>query len=316
MPDDMTGMAGATSLAELLGPLADVLDEAATVEISCNPDGAVFVERFGSGPERWGSLEPARTARFVRWCATWSQTVVSDARPILSGRVPGTAHRIEALMPPVTDAPAFSIRRHRDTVPSLRECVPEDAPRGILEQAIAARKNILIAGATGAGKTTLLNACLGEMARIAPETRLLVIEDTPEIRSPFANSVPLRTADGVTMDRLLVSALRQAPDRIVVGEVREGSVLLTLVKAWNTGHPGGLVTLHANSADEVIDRLSLLATEVMTADPVPVLMQATDLIAFIHRDTGRPVLSSIRAAVREADGATRLEKLHEHPPSS
>ena len=171
------------------------------------------------------------------------------------------------------------------------------------------RKNVLIAGATGAGKTTLLNACLGEMERIAPETRLLVIEDTPEIRSPFRNSVALRTSDGVTMDRLLVSALRQAPDRIVVGEVREGSVLLTLVKAWNTGHPGGLVTLHANSADEVIDRLSLLATEVMAADPVPVLMQATDLIVFIHRDTGRPVLSSIRAAVRDPDGAIRLEDL-------
>ena len=179
--------------------------------------------------------------------------------------------------------------------------------------AIAARKNVLIAGATGAGKTTLLNACLGEMERIAPETRLLVIEDTPEIRSPFRNSVALRTSDGVTMDRLLVSALRQAPDRIVVGEVREGSVLLTLVKAWNTGHPGGLVTLHANSADEVIDRLSLLATEVMAADPVPVLMQATDLIVFIHRDTGRPVLSSIRAAVRDPDGATRLEDRYEHP---
>ena len=315
MPDDMTGMAGATSLSELLGTLADVLDAADTIEISCNPDGAVFVERFGSGPERWGSLEPGRTARFVRWCATWSQTVVSDARPILSGRVPGTAHRIEALMPPVTDGPCFSIRRHRDEVPDLVDCVPEDVPRGILAEAVAARKNILIAGATGAGKTTLLNACLGEMERIAPDTRLLVIEDTPEIRSPFRNSVALRTADGVTMDRLLVSSLRQAPDRIVVGEVREGSVLLTLIKAWNTGHPGGLVTLHANSADEVIGRLALLATEVMTADPVPVLMQATDLIVFIHRETARPVLSSIRAAVRDADGITRLEVLHEHATS-
>ena len=306
------GMTNATSLGDLLGPLADVLDAPETVEISCNPDGRVFVERFGAPASCWGTLEPGRTSRFVRWCATWSETAVTGDRPILSGRIPGTAHRIEALLPPVTDGPCFSIRRHRDTVPCLEECVPENVPRGILMDAIAARKNVLIAGATGAGKTTLLNACLGEMERIAPETRLLVIEDTPEIRSPFRNSVALRTSDGVTMDRLLVSALRQAPDRIVVGEVREGSVLLTLVKAWNTGHPGGLVTLHANSADEVIDRLSLLATEVMACDPVPVLMQATDLIVFIHRDTGRPVLSSIRAAVRDPDGATRLEDLHDH----
>ena len=310
MPD---GMTNATSLADLLGPLAAVLEEAGTVEISCNPDGQVFVERFGAEPERWGRLAPGRTKRFVHWCASWSETMVSGDRPILSGRIPGTAHRIEALLPPVTDGPCFSIRRHRDTVPGLDECVPDAVAREILATAIAARKNVLIAGATGAGKTTLLNACLGEMERIAPETRLLVIEDTPEIRSPFRNSVALRTSDGVAMDRLLVSALRQAPDRIVVGEVREGTVLLTLVKAWNTGHPGGLVTLHANSADEVIDRLSLLATEVMAADPVPVLMQATDLIVFIHRDTGRPVLSSIRAAVRDADGATRLENRYEHP---
>ena len=309
MPD---GMVNATSLSDLLGPLAEVLDAPDVIEVSCNPDGQVFVERFGAGAERWGTLDPGRTSRFVRWCATLTETAVTVDRPILSGRIPGTAHRIEALLPPVTDGPCFSIRRHRETVPSLEECVPEDVSRRILTDAIAAKKNILIAGATGAGKTTLLNACLGEMERIAPETRLLVIEDTPEIRSPFRNSVALRTSDGVTMDRLLVSALRQAPDRIVVGEVREGSVLLTLIKSWNTGHPGGLVTLHANSADEVIDRLSLLATEVMTTDPVPIFMQATDLILFIHRDTGRPVLSSIRAAVRDADGTTRLEALHEY----
>ena len=309
MPD---GTAPGTSLAELLGPLADTLADPGTVEISCNPDGRVFVERFGSEPERWGTLDSGGTARFVRWCATWSRTVVSDERPILSGRVPGTAHRIEALLPPVTDGPCFSIRRHRDEVPGLADCVPEPVPRAILARAIAERRNILIAGATGAGKTTLLNACLGEMARQAPRTRLVTIEDTPEIRSPFGNSVALRTSDGVTMDRLLVSALRQAPDRIVVGEVREGVVLLTLVKAWNTGHPGGLVTLHANSADEVIDRLALLATEVISADPVPILMRAVDLIVFMHRETARPTLSSIRAAVRSADGATRLETLHEH----
>ncbi|MXW85598.1 MAG: conjugal transfer protein TrbB [Boseongicola sp. SB0667_bin_21] len=313
MADGVNEMTNATSLVELLGPLAAVIEDQEVVEISCNPDGEVFVERFGSGPRHWGSLEPARTDRFVRWCASWSATELVFDRPILSGRVPRTAHRIEAVMPPVTGGACFSIRRHRDTVPSLEECVPEEVPRRLLMDAIAERKNVLIAGATGAGKTTLLNACLGQLARIAPETRLLTIEDTPEIRAPFANAVALVTADGVMMDRLLVSSLRLAPDRIVVGEVREGSVLLTLIKAWNTGHPGGLVTLHANSASEVMARLSLLATEVMTADPVPILMQATDLIVFVHRDTGRPVLSSIRAAVRDSDGATRMENCYEHP---
>ena len=299
--------------ATILGSLAEALDDPSVVEISANPDGRVFVERFGSAPEEWGELESTRADRFIRWCASRSGGLITRESPILSGRIPGTAHRIEALAPPVTDVPCFSIRRHVMHVPSLEACVPAETPRRILIAALRDRKNILIAGATGAGKTTLLNACLGELVGIAPETRLVTIEDTPEIRAPFRNAVGLRTSEHVGMDRLLVSSLRQAPDRIVVGEVREGTVLMTLIKAWNTGHPGGLVTLHANSAGEVLDRLSLLATEVMTADPVPALMRTADLIVFIRRDAARPVLSTILASARDGTGphSHRLETLYE-----
>ena len=391
----------ATAIADILGPLAQVLDETDVVEISVNADHKVWVERFGEAPSMWGLMNPAVTERFIRWCATWSDASILAERPILSGRIPGTAHRIEALIPPVVEAPAFSIRRHRDQVISLAEflgpdkasaedqpsttdltqarqghltqarqghltqaaaqnppesaglgvdastdrdagcgadasvdpmvagdppvdagpgvdasteiahLIPVGSPRRILSAAIADRRNILIAGATGSGKTTLLNACLDHMARIAPQTRLITIEDTPEIRVPLRNSLGLRSSPEVAMDRLLVSTLRLAPDRIVVGEVREGAVLMTLIKAWDTGHPGGLTTLHANSAAEVVPRLKMLATEVVMSDPTQRLMESLDTIVFLRRGRHRPIVETIIAMHTDADGKTTMETAYE-----
>ncbi len=362
-------MTGTTSIAGMLGPLAKVLDEADVVEISVNADQTVWVERFGHDPAPWGVMEPGRTDRFIRWCATWSRASILAGQPIFSGRIPGTSHRIEALVPPAVEAPVFSIRRHRDRIIPLEDFLNTDPSAGcdpvaagepaggagcdqnagtdrsagrdpvaaqrpagdagspasagtdveaspaialaILDAAIAQRRNILIAGATGCGKTTLLNSCLDHLARIAPRTRLVAIEDTPEIRVSLDNALFLRTCETVSMDRLLVSTLRLAPDRIVVGEVREGKVLMTLIKAWNTGHPGGLSTLHANSAAEVLPRLSMLATEVMEGDPLPALMESLDTIVFLRRGRHRPVVETIVAMRANADGTRTLETVYE-----
>ncbi len=298
-------------LAEFLGPLAALLDAPDVIEISANPDGAVFVDRFGQGRTRWGEIAGADAERFLRWCATRTETAITEAMPRLKGRIPGTAHRVAGLIPPVVEAPMFSIRRHLDRVIPLGDYVRAPVPLDLIRTAIAARKNILIAGATGAGKTTLLNACLGEVARIQPETRLIVIEDTPEIRHPLADHVAMRTSDTVGMDDLLVDTLRHAPTRIVVGEVRTGAVLMTLLKSWNTGHPGGLATLHANSAGEVMERLWTLDTEVMSTDPTPALMQATDMIVFVRR--GQNTAPEV-AAVAERAGYgrnSRMETMYE-----
>lgn len=304
-------MTGTTTITAVLGPLAEILEEEDVVEISCNPSQEVWVERFAQPPALWGTLERARSDRFVRWCATWSSASITPETPIFSGRIPGTPHRIEALIPPVVEAPAFSVRRHRNQVVALADYIPDPEPHAIVTQAIADRCNILIAGATGSGKTTLLNACLQHLAEIAPETRLLTIEDTPEIRAPLKNAIALRSSKNVAMDHLLVSALRLAPDRIVVGEVREGQVLMTLIKAWNTGHPGGLVTLHANSGTEVIPRLRMLATEVMQTDPTPALMECLDVIIFVRRARDRPVVETIATLPAGASGIRTLETTYE-----
>ena len=288
--------------------LAPLLDEPDVVEVSANPspNGGcdIWVSRFGHPPALWGHLERSEVERFIRWCATGAGGRIARDSPILSGRVPGTAHRIEALHPPVVETPCLSIRRHTDTVVSLEGFVPDPEPRALIAGTVARRGNILVAGATGSGKTTLLNACLDELARVAPDTRLVAIEDTPEIRSPLANTLCLRTGDAVGMDRLLVSALRLAPDRIVVGEVREGAVLMTLAKAWNTGHPGGITTLHANSAAEALPRLRMLATEVTAADPTPMLLATMDVVVFVRRGRERPEVATV--AVVGPDGMETL----------
>ena len=307
MNDIFKGSATPTALSGIAPELARLLGDNEIVEISCNAGGEVYVERFGSDPVLSGSMARATIDYFLRWCATHSDTAITPEQPVYSGRIPGTPHRIEGLIPPVVDSPAFSIRRHTDHIITLETYIPAPQPRAILEQAIAERTNILIAGGTGSGKTTLLNACLDHLAQTQPQTRLLTIEDTPELRPPLKNLLCLHTSDTIGMDRLLVSSLRLAPDRIVVGEVREGRVLLTLVKAWNTGHPGGFVTLHANSAREIMPRLEALAMEVPGTDPAPALKAAAGLMIFVHRGRDRPVVQTILGRTEN----TELETLYE-----
>ena len=138
---------------------------------------------------------------------------------------------------------------------------------GFVRRLLSGRKNLVIAGATGSGKTTFANACLRELARVAPTTRVVLIEDTPELQSELPNTVFLRTSATVDQRRLLVSTLRLAPDRIVVGECRDGPAAMTLLRAWNTGHAGGITTVHANSAREVVPRLDMLCSEVAADQP-------------------------------------------------
>ncbi|WP_170565599.1 ATPase, T2SS/T4P/T4SS family [Ruegeria atlantica] len=305
-------MTAARNMIPLPGPFAALLEAAEVIDICVNPDGAVFVERFGAGWVHWGTLAAADAEGFLRWCATRTGTSITEEHPRLKGRIPGTAHRVAGLIPPVVEGPTFSIRRHSERVISLEEYVPDPEPCGILARALAERYNILIAGATGSGKTTLLNACLDEVARIAPGTRLVTIEDTAEIRTRLANRVQMHASDSTGMDALLAETLRHAPTRIVLGEVREGHVLMTLLKAWHTGHPGGLVTLHANSAAEVMDRLRTLATEVMASDPTPALMQATDMIVFVRRGTAAPEIATILTRPGPEQGrSTQLETAYE-----
>lgn len=280
-------------LESLLGAFATWLDDKDVVEISLNPNGQVYVEYFGEPARAFGEMKPADAQRFIRSCASETDDLIDRGTPVYSGRIPGTPHRIEAWLPPVVDNPMFSIRRHRQQVVPLAGFAPDKVLRNEIKSAIAARKNIIVAGSTSSGKTTLTNSALACLGEIAPATRAIVLEDTPELIVPLGNLVQMRSVLDVTLDRLLVSSLRLAPDRIFVGEVRTGIVLMTLLKAWNTGHPGGITTLHANSAGDVLPRLQALAAEVTEADQTSLIASALDLVLFVERTPSGPRISQL-----------------------
>lgn len=155
----------------------------------------------------------------------------------------------------------------------------------LLRSAIASRMNIVISGGTGSGKTTLANAVIAEIVATAPEDRMVILEDTAEIQCTAENAVSLHTTDTVDMARLLKSTMRLRPDRIIVGEVRDGAAL-TLLKAWNTGHPGGVTTIHSNTAMSALRRLEQLTAEASQQPMQEVIGETVDLVVSIER-TGK-----------------------------
>ena len=285
-----------TSEAEaILGPVYDLLNDCDVIEISMNADNDVWVARFGNRSRREVSWDAASAERLIRWCVSSSEGIIDSNQPIASMTVPGFSHRIEALLPPVVSAPVFSIRRHTDVVVKLDHFDWSDSANlALIARSFSAqRRNIVVAGATGSGKTTFANACLAVLAVYRDDERLVVIEDTPELRSGLPNTVYLRTSRTVDQQRLLISTLRLAPDRIVVGECRDGRAALTLLKAWNTGHQGGLTTLHANNASEVVSRLDMLCSEVAVTSQEKLIRSTVDLVVFLDRGAGRPVVREV-----------------------
>jgi type IV secretion system protein VirB11 len=234
---------------------------------------------------------------------------VHGDRPIVSAELPahgeGAGERFEGILPPVATAPCFAIRKPAARIHSLGDYVADGIMSRdvaeLLRQAVLHRANIVVAGGTSSGKTTLANALLNEMAEI--DERIVIIEDTRELQCPAADTVALRTRAGhVTIGDLVRSTLRLRPDRIIVGEVR-GPEALDMLKAWNTGHPGGIATVHANSATAALHRLESLVQEAVVTVPRRLIAEAIDLVVFI---SGRGLARRVAAAVQldGLDGAS------------
>lgn len=278
---------GLAMLATSLGPgLSALLLADDTIEVIVNPDGRVFVERAGKGRIAAGfRLEPSETERAIRLIASMTGTEVTRDKPIVSAELPPRGERFEGVLPPVSRAPCFAIRKPAARIVTLGEYVSAgvmtEGQRSALCEAIRKRANIVVAGGTGSGKTTLTNALLAEIAGL--DERVVILEDTRELQCAADDVVALRTQPGgVTLSDLVRSTLRLRPDRIIVGEVRGGEAL-DLLKAWNTGHPGGIATLHANSARAALARLEQLAMEASTSPPTELIAEAVDLVVFIER---------------------------------
>jgi len=276
---------GARMLRTALGPsIAGWLEDPAIVEVMLNPDGRLWVDRLAEGLADTGErLSAADGERIVRLVAHHVGAEVHAGSPRISAELPETGERFEGLIPPVVAAPAFAIRKLAVAVFTLDDYVAAGIitiqQAAVLRSAVAQRRNVLVAGGTSTGKTTLVNALLAEVAKTAD--RVVLIEDTRELQCKAPNLVALRTKDGVaSLSDLVRSSLRLRPDRIPVGEVR-GAEALDLLKAWGTGHPGGVGTIHAGSALGALRRLEQLVQEAVVTVPRALIAETIDLIAVL-----------------------------------
>jgi type IV secretion system protein VirB11 len=313
-------------LESCLAPLAPYLARADVTDIYINRPGELWLEALGGVAERHEAphLTHALLGRLARQVAAVTAQGISRQHPILSAALP-TGERVQVVIPPATRGEiAIAIRKHAvapmqledyrdqgmfDEAPVVsiseleqRETELPDMPgdtMDLLREAVRKRRNILISGGTATGKTTFLNALLAE---VPDHERLILIEDTPELRLSHDNAVGLlaaRSALGeaaVTAEDLLIAALRMRPDRIILGEIR-GSEAGTFLRAINTGHPGSLSTIHADTPMRAIDQLALLVLQtgirMSWEDVVTYVRKSIDLIVQLERGAKRRKIAEI-----------------------
>lgn len=295
------------SLRRSLGPvIRDALNATRIVEVMVNADGRIWFDEIGKGCYDSGeTITPHEAETTLRLIASSIGEPISRDNPRLSGVLPETYERIQGQYPPLVEAPVFTIRKPPAVIFTLANYVEQDsldeAQAEYLNTAVREKHNIIIAGGTGSGKTTFANALL-RLPAYADE-RIVIIEDTPELQCSAENRINLLTKNDepkVTIRDLVVDTLRHRPDRIVVGEIRDGAAH-DVLKAWNTGHPGGLCTLHANSAGEALERLEELIGEhphIGQQSEKTIrgrIARTIDTIVFIERtDSGRRVKELVK----------------------
>jgi len=305
-----------------LGDVVRLLENPEIEDVVLNPDSRLWVRRMGGAFEPAGQMCPAQAASAINTIAAWKGTTVNHQRPILETELPLDGSRFEGIISPVVRRPIFAIRlrprriftldeyecagilsnlqdelnRTRRRSNEFVEFAQGKSHAEIIRAAIRRRKNILVVGSTGSGKTTLVNAMLDGIARLAPDDRVISIEDTTELQCAVKNSVDLRAVGGVTMLDCLRACLRLKPTRIVVGEVR-GAEAHTLLKAWNTGHPGGIATIHANDALSGLTRLETLVAEATAAPQQRLIAEAVDLVVFIDQEASLNSHRKVREVV-------------------
>ena len=264
------------------------LDDPRVVEVMANPDGEIWTDRIGEGRKPANvRISSDDAGAILRLLADHAGIVVNENTPLVSATLPETGERFQGVFPPITQVPCFSIRKRPGVIFTLAQYVE----MGIvtveiaetLRAALLERLNILVIGGTGSGKTTLTNALLAEPAIVSD--RVVIIEDTAELRCAARDSISMLTKvipPIVTMGDLARVTLRLRPDRIIVGEVRDGAVL-EMIKLWNTGHPGGIATLHANSPRDALYRVEDLVGEVTERIPQRQIGATINLIVEIRR---------------------------------
>lgn len=274
-------------------PIIPFLDDRDVIEIALNADGSIWVERIGSAMARsTARMSTADAYRMLQLVANTMNTEISAAKPSLAALIPGWETRLQAMIPPIVAAPVFTIRKPPTRIFTLDDYVTREiispGQAALIRQAVRSRANILVGGSTGSGKTTLSNAILHEIAA-ATHDRLYIVEDMRELQCSAPNKLQLFVQEPVYgWHRAIMDALRSRPDRIIVGEVRGGVAALELIKAWNTGHPGGIATIHANDTRAMLERVCQLVEEAIPAAPRRFIAETINVCIHIALDRRHP----------------------------
>ena len=281
-------------------PIAAYLDDPAVVEVMLNADGSIWIDSLKEGMKITDTkIARDRALLLMGSIARLNSKSITEKEPLLKATMPD-GQRFQGMIEPVVSAPVFAIRCNRARNISLEDYVPlrmSGQMADLLRSALVEKKNIIVSGGTGSGKTTLTAALLKELAVLCPEDRIAIMEDTREINIDAKNVVFELANDDVSMCDLLAANLRMRPDRIILGETR-GAEALDLLKSWNTGHPGGVCTLHANSAMSALARFETLILEAQNLSISYIrslISDAVNLIVHIQRDRklGGPIVQEI-----------------------
>lgn len=291
-------------IADAFGPqLMAIVEDPAVIEIWLNPDGKLFVETLKDGKHLSDlRIESSHAMNIITTIAGCDGKHVTEHSPLVDAKLSFNGARFAGGIPPVSEAPHFNLRMQASMVFTLSDLVNQgnitQEAADLIKQAILEKKNILIAGGTGSGKTTFANALLDVMGDM--EDRVIILEDTPELKCPAEDILKLKVTPTVNMQKLVWAVLRRRGDRPVVGELR-GEEAHDLLKLWNTGHPGGFATIHANSATEALDRIEDLAAESGKFVPPRMIVRAVHYVIFMEKELGRRRVSSF-VAVTGHDG--------------
>ncbi|MCP3962336.1 MAG: P-type conjugative transfer ATPase TrbB [bacterium] len=290
---------------ELGEAVVRALENDDVTEVLLNADGRLWIDYRSRGMVPMGeSMSALQAAGLISTVAGLLGRVVGEKQPVLEAELPLDGSRIEGILPPLVSAPIFAIRKRATEIYPLERYLADGSLTSeqaqMLRLGIRARLNLVVSGGPGSGKTTFVNALLREMTRLStPGERFCILEDTFELQCEAPNHVLLHTSESVTLRALVRASLRLRPDRIVIGEVR-GAEAYDLLKAWNTGNPGGCATVHANGAQDALERLDQLAQEAGVPSQARLVASTVHLVAHMVREGQRRYLQQL-IAVRGHD---------------
>lgn len=282
------------------------------IEIMLNDDKTVWVDSLTKGMYFTGIiLENTEAMKIINTVATFMEAKVDKENPRMSAELPDTGFRFESVIPPNVDNPIFTIRKKSILIFTLDDYVRmgslTEFQKGVIEKTINNYKNILIVGGTSTGKTTFANACIGAIPK---KDRLVILEDTKEIRSLCPNKISLKTSIYTSMEELFYSTMRLRPDRIVVGEIR-GATSLDLLTAWNSGHGGGVSTIHSDSTEGALEQLEQYNQRKSVDKQQKLIGKAIDLVVVLKRVNGERKVVEIKEVLGFENGEYIIREVKE-----